>query len=156
MYWNSLLYLLSSFCSVHRCVNMYLLIGSQSCLKQVVLCAWAPLGQFWATAAPGTARADLYETPQPWRATQWQQAVLAQLLSWPLQRLWHSCLGWLCLCVCFLKVCQNCQLVCFSLLFSCYNWRTKVGWKARIFLSLICPSPFTLTYVLVFCWLTWC
>lgn len=64
---------------------------------------------------------------------------------------WGGLVGWFvlvcfsCLCVCFLKVCQKCQLVWFPLLFSFYSWITKVGWKARILVLLICPSPVTLT-----------
>lgn len=82
----------------------------KSCLKQVVLCTQAPLGRCWAATARGTARADLCKTPQPRRATKWQHTVLAQLLSWPLERLcstiglgffWGKGAGrGLCVCVC--------------------------------------------------------
>lgn len=80
-----------------------------------------------------------------------QLPSLAQLLSWPLERFCHTCwfVVFLFVCLFVFKVCQSCQLVFFPL-FSCYIWRTKVGWKARNFLLLFCPSPVTL---ITFCFL---
>lgn len=129
---------------------------SKSCLKWVVLCMWAPRGdaeQVQLKALPGQTSVMLLSPEElPRGSAQSWLSFFPSFLRGCGTVVALVCVS--CLCVCLLKVCQNCQLVYFPLLISCYSCRAKAGWKAGIFLLLICPSPDRLIGVLAFCWLS--
>lgn len=104
------------FFSSEVCRDLHLSAGSWRAVWKVCFCVCGLL----PGDAGGIARADLCQTPQPCRVT--QHAFLAQLLSWPLERLYRSCWFVVVLFVCLVfwksvKTASWFSFVCFHIIF---------------------------------------